>query len=152
MSIGISEEHVELASSLRKWASDLKGRELARAAEDDPGETFASAWGALVQMGVAAIGVPEAAGGGGGTTLDVAVALEACAHELVPGPLLGPAVAAAVLAELPSDDAVVGIVLDDVLWDAPSATHVLLEDATGEWRVLPVGAVEVAASTGLDLT
>ena len=48
-------------------------------------------------MGVPAIGLPESAGGGGGTTLDVAVALEACAHELVPGPLLGPAVAAAVL-------------------------------------------------------
>ena len=85
-------------------------------------------------MGVPTIGLPEAAGGGGGTTLDVAVALEACAHELVPGPLLGPAVAAAVLGELP-EDAVVGIALGGVVWDAPSATHVLV-DADG-WRLLP---------------
>src|SRR3954451_20045892 len=141
MSIGISEEHVELASSLRKWASDLKGRELARAAEDDPGETFARAWGALVEMGVPAIGVPESAGGGGGTTLDVAVALEACAHELVPGPLLGPAVAAALLDGLP-EDALVGIATGGVVWDAPSATHVLV-DADG-WRLLPRDAVELA--------
>ncbi|WP_028638139.1 acyl-CoA dehydrogenase [Nocardioides sp. URHA0032] len=150
MSIGISDEHVELASSLRKWASDLKGRELARAAEDDPGETFASAWGALVEMGVPAIGVPESAGGGGGTTLDVAVALEACAHELVPGPLLGPAVAAALLDGLP-EDAVVGLVLGEVVWDAPSATHVLAE-VDGRWRLLPRGAVELSPVLGLDLS
>ena len=77
MSIGISEEHVELASSLRKWAADLQGRGLARAAEEDDGATFASAWAALTEMGVPTIGLPESAGGGGGTTLDVAVALEA---------------------------------------------------------------------------
>lgn len=152
MSIGISEEHAELASSLRKWAADLCGREVARAAEDDASATFASVWTAVQEMGVATIGLPEDAGGGGGTTLDVAVALEACAHELVPGPLLGPAVAAAVLGHLPAPDAVVGLGLGDVLWDAPSATHVLLADAAGAWRLLPVGAVEVGASTGLDLT
>ena len=38
MSIGISEEHVELASSLRKWAADLTGR------------------GAEVDRGLAAVG------------------------------------------------------------------------------------------------
>src|SRR4051794_38616369 len=93
MSIGISEEPVELARSLREWASSLGGREAARAAESDVAATFADAWKACVEMGVATIGLPEAAGGGGGTVLDVAVALEACAHELVPGPLLSTAVA-----------------------------------------------------------
>lgn len=158
MSIGISDEHVELASSLRKWAADLKGRELARAAEGDAGATFGEAWQALTEMGVPTIGLPESAGGGGGTPLDVAVALEACAHELVPGPLLGPVVAAALLGELlgelPGDlpgDAIVGIALDGVLWDAPSATHVLAETGDG-WRLLPRDAVEVTTATGLDLT
>jgi 3-oxochol-4-en-24-oyl-CoA dehydrogenase len=150
MSIGISDEHVELASSLRKWAADLRGRALARAAERDAEATFADAWAALTEMGVPTIGLPESAGGGGGTPLDVAVALEACAHELVPGPLLGPAVAAAVLGELP-EDAVVGLALDGVLWDAPSATHVLVE-ADGGWRLLPRDAVEVTTAAGLDLT
>lgn len=149
MSIGISDEHVELAASLRKWAADLDGRGLARAAEGDADATFASAWRALVEMGVPTIGLAESAGGGGGTPLDVAVALEACAHELVPGPLLGPAVAAAVLGEVP-EDAIVGIALDGVLWDAPSATHVLV-DADG-WRLLPRDAVEVTTAAGLDLT
>src|SRR5881628_1845562 len=112
MSIGISDEHVELAASLRKWAADLKGRDLARAAETDPDAAFESAWRAGQEMGIASIGLPEAAGGGGGSVLDVAVALEACAHELVPGPLLGPAVAALLLPDL-SVDAVVGIGLGD---------------------------------------
>ncbi|MBZ5738803.1 acyl-CoA dehydrogenase family protein [Nocardioides mangrovi] len=151
MSIGISDEHVELAASLRKWAADLRGRELARAAEGAEGESFASVWAAVTEMGIATIGLPESAGGGGGTTLDVAVALEACAHELVPGPLLGPAVAAAVLGEAHPEDAVVGIALDGVLWDAPSATHVLAESGDA-WVLLPHEAVEVAPDTGLDLT
>jgi 3-oxochol-4-en-24-oyl-CoA dehydrogenase len=151
VSIGISDEHVELASSLRKWAADLRGRELAREAENDADATFAAAWSAVQEMGVATIGLPEAVGGGGGTTLDVAVALEACAHELVPGPLLGPAVAAALLGETHPADAVVGLALGDLLWDAPLATHVLAE-VDGAWSLLPRDAVEVTAATGLDLT
>ena len=96
MSIGISEEHVELARSLREWAASLGGREAARDAEGDAEATFADTWKACVEMGVATIGLPEAYGGGGGSVLDQAVALEACAHELVPGPLLSTAVAALV--------------------------------------------------------
>ncbi len=52
-------------------------------------------------MGVATIGLPEAVGGGGGSVLDQAVALEACAYEMVPGPLLGPVIAASLLGETP---------------------------------------------------
>ena len=96
MSIGISEEHVELARSLREWAASLGGREAARDADSDADATFADTWKACVEMGVATIGLPESYGGGGGTVLDQAVALEACAHELVPGPLLSTAVAALV--------------------------------------------------------
>ncbi|HEU5038131.1 MAG TPA: acyl-CoA dehydrogenase [Nocardioides sp.] len=154
MSIGISDEHVELAASLRAWAAGLKGRELARDAEEDADATFATAWDALTEMGVPTIGLPEAAGGGGGSTLDVAVALEACAHELVPGPLLGPAAAGLLLevgaGEVP-DGAVVGLALGDVVWDAPSATHVLAE-VEGAWRLLPRDAVELTPVRGLDLT
>ena len=53
-------------------------------------------------------GVP-AAGGGGGSMLDVAVALEACTHELLPGALLSTVVAAALL----GDDAAVAQRLAD---------------------------------------
>ena len=113
--------------------------------------TFETAWQAGQEMGIATIGLPESAGGGGGSVLDVAVALEACAYELVPGPLLGPAVASLVLPEM-SADAIVGIGLSDVVSDLPSATHVLLADAEGSWSVYPRDAVEASSSVGLDLS
>ena len=158
MSIGISDEHVELASSLRKWAADLRGRELARAAEDDAGAAFEDVWSAVGEMGIATIGLPEGAGGGGGSVLDVAVALEACAHELVPGPLLGAAVASSLLggtegvSSALGEGAAVALALSDVVWDTPSATHVLLADDTGAWSVLPRAAVELTSAIGLDLS
>jgi len=156
MSIGISDEHIELAASLRKWASSVAGPDAARAREDEPSAAFAEEWAALGEMGLATIGLPESAGGGGGSVLDVAVALEACAHELVPGPLLGPAVASALLGESPmaadlAGGAVVGLVMGDVVWDAPSATRLLLE-RDGEWWVVPRAAAVLEPATGVDLT
>lgn len=152
MSIGISDEHVELATSLRKWAADLRGRELAREVEGEATAGFASTWSAIGEMGIATIGVPDSAGGGGGSTLDVAVALEACAQELVPGALLGPTVAAAVLGDRLPVDALVAIALDDLVWDAPAATHVLAGTEDGAWRLLPRDAVEMEPVVGVDLT
>ena len=151
MSIGISEEHVELARSLREWAASLGGREAARDADSDPGATFADTWKACVEMGVATIGLPESYGGGGGSVLDQAVAIEACAHELVPGPLLSTAVAALVApsAEI-GDGAAVALVHESpemgaVAGDLAGATHVLGAD----------GLVALAGATpelGVDLT
>jgi len=160
MSIGISDEHVELAASLRKWAAALGGVAAARAAEGEAGARFDDAWKAVGEMGVATIGLPESAGGGGGSALDQAVALEACAHELVAGPLLGQAVAAALLGETGLADeitagAVVGIALDpslQVVWDAPSATHLLVPDERDAWFVVPVGATTVTPARTVDLT
>ena len=95
MSIGISEEHVELARSLREWAASLGGREAARDAEGDAGRDVRRRLEGLRRDGRGRrSGCPSRHGGGGGSVLDQAVALEACAHELVPGPLLSTAVAA----------------------------------------------------------
>jgi alkylation response protein AidB-like acyl-CoA dehydrogenase len=96
LAIGITDEHVELASSLRKWAASLGPIEVVRGAEGRADERFDDIWAAAEEMGVAAIAVPESAGGGGGTVLEQAIALEACAYELVPGGLLGAAIGAIV--------------------------------------------------------
>jgi alkylation response protein AidB-like acyl-CoA dehydrogenase len=163
MSIGISEEHVELARSLREWAASLGGREAVRDVDSDAGATFADSWKACVEMGVATIGLAEAYGGGGGSVLDQAVALEACAHELVPGPLLSTAVAALVApcAEI-GDGAAVALVHEPGLaGDLSGATHVLGADGlvalTGATPALGVdltrryGAVDVAPAEPRDL-
>ena len=161
MSIGISEEHAELAASMRSWAASLDGRAVARADEDDVAATFDDTWKAAVEMGVAAIALPEEHGGGGGSVLDLAVALEACAHELVPGPLLATAVAAAALGDVAqvavgvADGARVALALTpdlDVVWDLPGATHLLCPDADGTWWVAPAAAVVATPGAPVDLS
>jgi alkylation response protein AidB-like acyl-CoA dehydrogenase len=172
VAIGITEEHTELAASLRGWAAKLGGLDAVRAAEGVADESFAAAWQALVEMGVPAIGLPEAAGGGGGSVLDVATALGACAHEMVPGPLLSTSAAAAVLGETAgvaeqvgagasvavglcptlslAGGRLTGVV--DVVLDAPGADLLLLGADDDSWYVVPAAAASVEPHTHLDLT
>ncbi|MGZ6733546.1 MAG: acyl-CoA dehydrogenase family protein, partial [Nocardioides sp.] len=122
MPIGVSDEHRDLATSMRGWAEGLGGPALARAAEGQAAEVFDAVWGKVVDQGVVGICVPEALGGGGGSVLDAAVALEACAATLVPGALLGTTVVGALLARHGSalpDSARAGFALGpDVAYDA----------------------------------
>ncbi len=148
MSIGISDEHVELAASTRKWAAGLGSAELVRNADGEAAARFDEVGKAAREMGIATIGAD------GGSPLDQAVVLEACAHELVPGPLLGPVVAGVLVPDLP-EGAVVGLSLDprqDVVWDAPSATHLLVSDAEDQWFVAPVDAAKITPTQVLDLS
>ena len=79
MPIGISDDHGELAAAIAKWASSLDGIAAARAAEGVRHEAFADVSTAVAEMGLTGIAAPEQAGGGGGSLLDLAVALEAAA-------------------------------------------------------------------------
>ncbi|MFC7496197.1 MULTISPECIES: acyl-CoA dehydrogenase family protein [unclassified Nocardioides] len=147
MSIGISDEHVELAASLRKWAADLDPVALVRAAEDDADERFDGVWKAVEEMGVHTIAVPESAGGGGGTVLDQAVALEACAHELVPGGLLGAAIGS-LLTGRPGRYGV-QVRPGGAVWDGGTADEVLAPDASFlEGEVRPVLGLDLSARHG----
>jgi alkylation response protein AidB-like acyl-CoA dehydrogenase len=152
--IGISDEHVELATTVRKWAEAAGAVEAVRAAEQDPASlrTWPSRW---AELGLAAIALPEPFGGG--TLLDQAVALEAAAHALVPGPLLGTTVAGLAVADeelragIADGSVSVAVQVDDVVLDAPTATHLLLRH--GEpWTLLPAQDAEVHAAQGLDLS
>jgi alkylation response protein AidB-like acyl-CoA dehydrogenase len=147
MSIGISEEHVELGRSLRAWAATMGGRSVTREVDSDAGASFADTWKACVEMGVATIALPEEYAGGGGSVLDQAVALEACAHELVPGPLLSTAVAAllAPCAEIGDGAAVAIAHAGGLAGDLAGATHVVGADGL----VTLSGA---APELGIDLT
>jgi len=145
MSIGISEEHVELARSLREWAASLNCRAAIRDAEVEADASFADTWKACGEMGVATIGLPQEYGGGGGSVLDQAVALETCAHELVPGPLLSTAVASLVAPDpVLGDGAAVAIAHPSgLVGDLAGATHVLgaggaLREVTSTQPVLGV--------------
>lgn len=175
MPIGITDEHHALSESLRDWAKGLGGIELARAAEGAASAGFDDLWRGVREYGVAGIPAP-APNGGGGTLLDAAVALEACAHELLPGPLLGSAVAAYHAGAAGLDDTVdavvaggCGIALEPVLelgdrlagtvpvvYDGGGAAHLLLgaRGADGEerWFFLAAEQVDVRPQVGPDLT
>ena len=140
MSIGISADQVELADTLRKWAASLDPVAAVRAGEGDVAADFASIWAAVEEMGTHAIAVPEPAGGGG-TVLDQAIALEACAHELVPGGLLG----AAIGSRLTGRPGRYGVQVrpGGVVWDGGAAAESLLLGLLGD-------AGELSPEHGID--
>jgi len=141
--IGISDDHVELADAFGKWAGSLGGIEAARAAEDDPGAAFPEITAAVDDMGLLAITDD------GGSLTDLAVAVEACAAALVPGPLLGSAVASILL---PERNGPVALSLDgSVVHDAPGSTQALVV-VGDEVRLVPLEGVDLTPGANPDLT
>ncbi len=166
MSIGVSDDHTELAATVRKWAAALGPLDATRAAEAEAGESFDAIWAAVTEMGIATIALPESGGGGGGSVLDQAVALEAAAQELVPGRLLSASVAALCLRgtglavderfavglapTLTETDGVLSGEVRVVL-DAPGADRLLL-GAGERWYVVPADRAQIEPHPLPDLT
>ncbi|RYE81391.1 MAG: acyl-CoA dehydrogenase [Myxococcales bacterium] len=129
MPIGITEDHLELASTVRKWAEGLSPRESIKEASDRSREWLATWSPRYAELGLATIAVDEKFGGGGGTLLDQAVALEAAAHALVPGPLLSNTVAALVDPDLAptiaAGEATAAVAWGSAVLDGDGATHVI---------------------------
>jgi alkylation response protein AidB-like acyl-CoA dehydrogenase len=167
--IGIDDDHVELAGSLRAWGAGQATTEAVRAAEGDVASL--SAWSAkAAEMALPTIALPEPVGGGG-SLLDQAVALEAAAYALVPGGLLSTTVAGLLSddqdlrAGIASGEVTVGLGLRPslesrggrlrgtvaVVADAPLSTHVLV-GADQEWQVVPVSDLTVEPGTTPDLS
>ena len=139
MPLGVSRDHLELSSSLHAWASGLDGPAAVREAETDTGAAFTKTWQAVVEMGLTGIGIAEEHGGGGGDLLDQMVALEAAAHGLVPGPLLGSTLVGQVVTDsdvLASIAAGVGAavaVTDELAFDVVDARWLLARADDGSW-------------------
>ncbi|MCW2753790.1 MAG: acyl-CoA dehydrogenase domain protein [Marmoricola sp.] len=157
MPIGISDEHSELAASVRKWAESQGSVDAIRAAEGVPASL--AAWGArAAEMGITAIALPEAVGGGGGTLVDQAVALEAAAYALVPGPLLTTTVAGLIhddedlRAGIAEGAFTVGLGIDTrAVMNAQGVTH-LSVPVGGALAVRPADQVPIGPGDSVDLT
>ena len=174
MPLGLTDDQQALADALADWARDVATTDTVKAAEGKGADAFAEVWDGLTKLGVVSIAVPEEHGGAGGSFLDLACAVEACAAAMVPGPVLSTAVAATVLAEHadrsgvpellaaiadgscrvavsfgPSDlsfgDGVSGEVA--VLGDGAGATHLLVGTAD-RWVVLDATAAGVTVEPG----
>ena len=168
MSIGMTEDHRSLYAAMRDWGHNIDGPERIRVAEASGGS--ADVWTSVIGQGLTTIAVPESLGGGGGTVLDLAVSVEAAAHALVPGPLLGTAVAATILSEAGGStalSAVVGGAQAGVAFDAieleggrlrgtlvvPGASlDWILIAAADSWFAVSADQVDAKTAPGLDLS
>jgi alkylation response protein AidB-like acyl-CoA dehydrogenase len=96
MDFGLSEEQELLAETLRRFLAEecpiTRVRDLVA---NQPGHDGGS-WKSLCELGVAGLLVPEEHGGSGLALLDAAIAAEALAWGVMPGPFLGSAVMAPV--------------------------------------------------------
>ncbi|NLU70137.1 acyl-CoA dehydrogenase [Streptomyces sp. HNM0574] len=98
--IGITDEQRELAEAVRGWAARaVPPEELHKRADAPPGGPGPRPvfWPELAGLGLTGLHVPERAGGGGGTLLDLAVVLEETGRAALPGPYLPTVLAAELL-------------------------------------------------------
>ncbi|MEE2031425.1 acyl-CoA dehydrogenase family protein, partial [Rhodococcus chondri] len=93
MSIATTEEQRAVQASVRAWSRASAPIDHIRRHPDD---TWRKGWAALAELGLFAVAVPEASGGFGATTVDLAVMLEQAGYELATGPVLTTAAAAVV--------------------------------------------------------
>ena len=107
MALGVSEEHLELAASVRGWAERHCGPEVVRAGLDPAGanqypEVLRPA---LAGQGLLGLHLPEECGGQGYGLGELAVALEELGYALAPGGFLPTVLASALLARTGPGDA-----------------------------------------------
>lgn len=132
MSIGLESDQHALADAVASWAAGAGLPEAVKASERDGIEAFADVWKQLTQLGIPSIGLD------GGSILDAAVAVEACAKAMVPGPVLTTTLAGFLVEEPGIADGTVTVGLampGGLVWGA--GTHLLtgagLTEFTGRW-------------------
>jgi alkylation response protein AidB-like acyl-CoA dehydrogenase len=159
MGIGLGEEHEALAAAVTELATDLGAAAAVKASETDGPAAFAPLASAVASLGLAGIALPESVGGGGGTLLDAAVAVEAAAGGMVPGVLLPTVVAGLVLPasflEGVADGSVtvgLGLRPGGPVLGAGVATHLLLPASSGGFELHEATGVEITAGPLHDLS
>ncbi|GAA0948791.1 acyl-CoA dehydrogenase [Nonomuraea longicatena] len=93
MAIGLSEEHEALRESVSGWAERHIPAEALRAGSGGR----PSFWPGLAEQGLLGLHLPEVAGGSGYGLLEAAVAVEALAERMAPGPYVPTVLAGAVV-------------------------------------------------------
>src|SRR5215469_1143228 len=140
-----------MAESVGHWARRAGTIAAVRELETTGGHTgkaewAASNWAALAELGVFSVGLPAAAGGADGTTVDVAVVAEQLAGVLAPGPVLPTLLAGLVLAsQAPSNP-----VLAELAAGSASVASALSVGGVSATRT-PVGGLRASGTASLVL-
>jgi alkylation response protein AidB-like acyl-CoA dehydrogenase len=144
MAIGLSEDHEALRESISGWAERAVRSEVVRAAvgaaAGGEAEARPAFWAGLAEQGLLGLHVPEEHGGSGYGLLEVAVAVEALAERIAPGPYV-PTVfaAAAVLASDGKAHAELLPGLADGTLTGAVALNATITGTRGEDGVLTIG-------------
>ncbi|MFD5426577.1 acyl-CoA dehydrogenase [Streptomyces sp. NPDC127084] len=143
-SIGITEEHAELADSVRRWVARAMPPEAVRKLLDTPGPgagTRPGYWDGAVGQGLPGVHLAEEYGGGGGTLLDLAVVLEETGRAALPGPYLPSVLASAVLERaVPARGAGSGECVRELVRDLASGRRIgAVALGAGELRAVRTG-------------
>jgi alkylation response protein AidB-like acyl-CoA dehydrogenase len=105
MSIALTEEHQELARVVRAFLESHGARGESRALLEAPSDRLPSFWKEMAELGWMGLHVDEVHGGQGFGLPELSVVVEALGFAMAPGPFLGTALAAALVAERGSDAA-----------------------------------------------
>jgi alkylation response protein AidB-like acyl-CoA dehydrogenase len=142
LGLGLSEEHVELAESVRKFTERHLSQHILRTAVDAKSEAAAPFWREVAEQGLLGLHVPEADGGQGAGLLEQAVALEALGRAAHTGPFLPTVLASALLVTAAADIAekllpglvdgsqVAAVGLAEALEGTPSGDAVMVSGCT----------------------
>jgi len=104
VSLGLSDEHVALHDTARRWTSNHCPPSVPRALLDGAQETMPPFWQQLVDLGWLGLHLPEDVGGSGYGLAELAVVLEELGRACAPGPFLPTVLASAVIDLLGADD------------------------------------------------
>ena len=94
MGIGLTPDHVELATAVRRWAAARQLTSATRRALDAEHDELPSCWAELAELGWLGLGVSSEHGGQGYGVAELVVVLEELGRACAPGPFLATAVAA----------------------------------------------------------
>ncbi|MGQ0433123.1 MAG: acyl-CoA dehydrogenase family protein, partial [Microthrixaceae bacterium] len=97
MSIAISEDHLALLDTVRRFATSRCSPKVVRAAVDADVEALPPFWDDLVGLGWLGLHLPEAVGGEGYGFAELAVVLEELGRVVAPGPFLPTVLASALV-------------------------------------------------------
>jgi alkylation response protein AidB-like acyl-CoA dehydrogenase len=103
MSIAITDEHQELASTVRGVLTAHKALQAARSLLESDDEPRPSYWGEMADLGWLGIHLPEEHGGSGAGLLELVVVLDELGRQAAPGPFLPTVLASAVIAQCGSE-------------------------------------------------
>ena len=144
MDFELSEDQLALVDGMRSLLAGRFSIEAVRALEHSGGIDRAR-WRELAETGVFSLALPEADGGVGLGWIDAVLVFEELGRALVPGPLVGSALAAGLVDGAASGEVLVGMIErpkdgDPVYVEHPSGIDTLLVlDADGVWQVDPKG-------------